>query len=126
MNKAAVIGLWIVTVLLGVMMAGSGFEKLRHEKWVELFAGWGYPDNFVYVVGVVELLGGLALLVPRTATYAGLALAAVMIGATTTQIGDGAGTGTIGFHIVLILLYLLVAFVRRPAFLRPAAPERAE
>jgi uncharacterized membrane protein YphA (DoxX/SURF4 family) len=64
----------------------AGGSKFRGPAWQRMFARWGYPDHFYLVIGVIEVIAALALLVPRTAAPAALALIVVMIGAGLTHI----------------------------------------
>lgn len=63
---------------------GTSFEK-------ELFLQWGYPLWFMYVVGVVEVLGAVLLHVKRLSQYAALGLVAVALGAISTHVAHGEG-----------------------------------
>jgi len=50
------------------------------DALVSITPGWvPYPRAVVFITGVLELLGGVALLVPRLRWWAGVALAAYVI-----------------------------------------------
>ena len=83
----------------------------------EQFAQLGYADWFRVLIGVLEIAGGLCLLIPRTAFYAAGVLGVVMIGAVGTLLRLGAGEQAIVPFVVLVLL-ALVAYARRPPFAR--------
>lgn len=102
-------GKWVLTILLAVLMAGPGSQKFTSNTWERMFRQWGYPDGFYLVIGAVEVIGGLALLIPRTASYGAIMLAIVMIGAAATQILKGGrnGVGEIVFASLLILLAVI-------------------
>lgn len=79
---------WACGVLLAVAFVFSGMSKLAGPsamRWAERFAGWGYPDNAQYVVGVLEVLGGLGVLIPKWRRGAAAMLVALMIGALGTH-----------------------------------------
>ena len=99
-------GTWILTLLLAVLMAGPGSQKFTSPVWERMFRTWGYPDGFYLVIGVVEVIGGIALLIPRVASYSAIMLAVVMIGAAATQIlrGGRNGVGEIVFASLLCVL----------------------
>ena len=99
-------GTWILTLLLAVLMAGPGSQKFTSPVWERMFRTWGYPDGFYLVIGAVEVIGGIALLIPRVASYSAIMLAVVMIGAAATQIlrGGRNGVGEIVFASLLCLL----------------------
>jgi putative oxidoreductase len=54
--------------------------------WISRFRGWGYPDHFYLAVGVAELLGASALLIPRLSTFGAALLIVVMAGAAATHL----------------------------------------
>jgi uncharacterized membrane protein YphA (DoxX/SURF4 family) len=69
--------------LLGLGLAGvhlwGGLERVALAGLGPAGLG-GYPSWMFVVVGVAELVGGLALLVPKAASYAALALSVVAAG----------------------------------------------
>jgi putative oxidoreductase len=72
----------------------AGWPKFSASSgWARAFAAWGFPVWFRLLVGVVEVSGGLLLLLPMTRLYAAGALAVIMLGAMATHIihGDPAG-----------------------------------
>ena len=70
-------GIALVFVLFGMEKFPSGPES----SWVKMFEQIGFGQWFRYFTGIVEVLGGVLVLIPRTAT-AGLALlACTMAGA---------------------------------------------
>jgi uncharacterized membrane protein YphA (DoxX/SURF4 family) len=99
-------GTWILTLLLAVLMAGPGSQKFTSPTWERMFRTWGYPDGFYLVIGAVEVIGGIALLIPRVASYSAIMLVVVMIGAAATQIlrGGRNGVGEIVFASLLCVL----------------------
>jgi uncharacterized membrane protein YphA (DoxX/SURF4 family) len=54
-------------------------------RWAERFAQWGYPAHAHYVVGVLEIVGGVGVLIPRWRRAAAAILMALMIGALCTH-----------------------------------------
>jgi putative oxidoreductase len=97
---------WLLTLLLAVVMVGPGSQKFTGPTWERMFRTWGYPDGFYLVIGAVEVIGGIALLIPRVASYSAIVLAVVMIGAAATQIlrGGRNGVGEIVFATLLCAL----------------------
>jgi uncharacterized membrane protein len=66
------------------------------DALVSITPGWvPYPREVVFITGVLELLGGVALLVPRLRWWAGVALAAYVIAVWPANIKQAAE------HIVL-------------------------
>jgi len=81
---------WVVGLYLAQMYVRNGLYKFDPEGfWTAPFERWGYPVWFRLVVGFIETAGGILILVPWTATYAGIAVAVVMAGAFYTRFGSG-------------------------------------
>ena len=99
-------GTWILTILLAVLMAGPGSQKFTSNVWERMFRQWGYPDGFYLVIGAVEVIGGLALLIPRFASYSAIVLSIVMVGASATQVMRGGrnGVGELVFAALLAVI----------------------
>ena len=80
---------WAGAIFLAVVFVAVGFSKLGGASamgWSERFGQWGYPANTAYVVGVLEILGGFGVLIPRWRRAASLTLAVVMMGALCTHL----------------------------------------
>lgn len=112
MNRFRVIGIWILQVLIAALFVIQGILKLSGSPaWLSKFHRWGYPDHFYLAVGIVELLAGMALLIPRVAKWGALVLIVVMTGATATH----------GVHrepqvittLVLLALLAIILYLRR-------------
>lgn len=111
-RRGANVALWALQGLLGLFFVLAGATKLAGaEQAVELFDDIGAGQWFRYVVGTLEVAGGIGLFIPRLAGLAGLGLAGVMVGAVTTHVFVIGGN----FALPLILgaLAALVAWGRR-------------
>jgi len=95
------VGLTVVFVL-------SSIPKLiTLESVMGSFQAWGYPSWFMYVVGAIEFVGGIALLSTAAAPIAATALCGVMLGAVITHLLHGAfGLATIPALLFVALTYL--------------------
>jgi uncharacterized membrane protein YphA (DoxX/SURF4 family) len=81
---------WLLGLYLARMFVSMGWVKFDPEGfWTAAFERWGYPVWLRLLVGGIETVGGVALLIPWVATYAGVALAVVMGGAWVTRLMDG-------------------------------------
>jgi len=83
------IAVWAIAIFLAVIFIYAGISKLRGTSaigWAERFGRWGYPVGASYLVGVIEILGGIAVLIPRWRRAASLTLVALMIGALCTHV----------------------------------------
>ena len=79
---------WACAIVLAVSFVFVGISKLRDPaatRWAERFAQWGYSANASSAVGVLEILGGLGVLIPRLRRAAAAILVALMIGALGTH-----------------------------------------
>ncbi len=80
----------LVGLYLAYLFLIQGWKKFDPEGfWAPAFNRWGYPVWFMFLIGFLEVAGALLLLIPKTAFYAGIALATVMIGAFTTRAING-------------------------------------
>ena len=88
MIKLPAVAVWACAIFLAVAFVFVGISKLRDPaavRWTERFVQWGYPANAQYVVGVLEILGGVGVLIPRWRQAAAATLVVVMIGALGTH-----------------------------------------
>jgi putative oxidoreductase len=116
MARMKLIGLWLITCLMALVMVGPGLQKFTSPVWQRMFRSWGFPEHFYLVIGAIEVIAGLGLLIPRTAAPSAAVLSIVMIGAAITQLTVGGRNG-VG-EIVLAALLGLVAYARREPWLR--------
>ena len=76
----------ITSILALIFLLSGGAKLLGLEFELEAFERWGYPLWFMYLTGVIEVVGGLALLIPKLAAYAAVAMSGVMVGAVATHL----------------------------------------
>lgn len=108
-DQSKMIVVWVLSILLAVAYFWAGLWKLLgSEAMASQFAGWGYPVWFMTVIGIIEVGGGITLLVPRTAAYAAAALGVVMLGAAYTHIANAEGAAVL--RPLLFLAVLAVVF----------------
>ncbi len=121
--KAKTTGIWMLTILLCAMFLLAGSVKFdSSEIWPRMFSEWGYPDGFVYVIGGIEVIAAVVLLVPAAAAYAAMVIAVLMFGAAATHLLHDQ---MFMFDVVIMLLALLLAWVRRPAMRALGLPARS-
>jgi hypothetical protein len=97
---------WITTILFAGLMAFSAIpDVMMAEDAVKFITHLGYPEYFIFFIGVAKLLGCIAILVPgfpkiREWAYAGLFFD--LIGAAYSNIMvDGWQSGMV-FMLVFI------------------------
>jgi putative oxidoreductase len=117
MRYVKIIALWTLQIFIGLMFVLVGVMKFQDPTWARNFGRWGYPEGFYMVVGVLEAVGGVALLVPRFTTYAALLLMTMMAGATLTHLVYGE-THRLLVPVVYLLVTALVGWLRRKSALR--------
>jgi putative oxidoreductase len=87
-SRAAHRVLWALQILMGVFfVVASAAPKFAGDAYaVQIFTEIGAGQWLRYAIGVVELAGGIGLMVPRLAGPAAVGLMALMIGAGYTQV----------------------------------------
>ncbi|NKY43934.1 DoxX family protein [Nocardia cerradoensis] len=109
--------LWTLQIVLGLFFViASGLPKVVGQSdAVRIFHDIGWGDWFRYFTGLVEISGGIGLLVPRLSWLAAAGLSITMVCAAATQafVMD-APAGAI-FPLVLMAVFAWIAYERRPA-----------
>lgn len=107
------IALWVLQALLAAAFLAAGGSKLAGvPQMVALFDQIGMGQWFRYLTGLVEVIGAVALLVPRTTAYAAGQLAITMACAAVTHLAFIGGNPVPA--IVLCALSGFVAYRRWP------------
>ena len=71
---------------MSLIFLASGFAKLLSLEFeLAAFARWGYPEGFMYFIGILEVAGALGLWLRKLTALAGLGLAVLMLGAVATH-----------------------------------------
>jgi putative oxidoreductase len=103
---------WVLSCFAALIFLASGFVKFGDPHAVANFIGWGYSDSFRVFIGVLELFGAVALLIPPFTTLGASGLSVVMLGAVFTHLShDQAPLALIPLTLLVIVLYL--AYARR-------------
>jgi uncharacterized membrane protein YphA (DoxX/SURF4 family) len=110
------ITLWVTQIVLGAffVVACAGPKLLGEPTTVEMFHQMGAGQWFRYLVGALELAGGIGLLIPRLAGLAALGLTGVMVGATYTELVVLDSYAMAITPAVLGVVFALVAWGRWP------------
>jgi DoxX-like protein len=106
----------ILSALPALMLASSAVMKfIKPAAVVEGFARFGYPENLIVMLGVVEMLCAVIYVIPRTAFLGAILMTGYLGGATATNVRVGDPT----FFVPVLLgvlawggLYLRDARVR--------------
>ena len=112
-GKVRTIALWILSGLVALAFFGAGGAKLAGAAaMVELFDKVGRGQWFRYFTGLLEVAGGIGLLIPRYAFYAAGLLAVVMVGAIIAHLTI-LGTSP-AVPVVLLVLSGTIVWLRKP------------
>ncbi len=112
-GRARNFALWVLQTLTAAAFLMAGFAKLTGDpRAVWVFTSIGVGDWLVYSVGFLEILGAIALLVPRLAGLSGLAFVVLTVGAVITHVVIGI---PIAFPAVLLVFAAVIAWGRREA-----------
>lgn len=104
---------WVLSGLAGLAFLAAGGSKLAAApQMVAMFGKIGVGQWFRYLTGGLEVIGAIALFIPRTAFFGALLLAAVMVGAVVTHLAVLGGSPVPA--LVLLVIVGTVAWIRRP------------
>lgn len=120
-GRALRIGLWIAQVLLFAMFTAAGLTKLMTPiPQLAAMMPWAgqYSETFVRIIGVVDLAGGLGILLPaltrilpRLTVLAALGCAVLQVFALVFHLARGEA-GVTPLNLVLLALSLFVLWGR--------------
>ncbi|MFI0516154.1 DoxX family protein [Streptomyces sp. WSLK1-5] len=101
-----------VVLALFYVIASALPKLIAHPSAVEGFDRMGWGSAGMYTIGLLELAGGIALLIPVLQSVAAVALSALMVGAFVVQLTyfDGENAAT---PLILMIPLALIAWARR-------------
>ncbi|WP_327114933.1 DoxX family protein [Nocardia sp. NBC_01730] len=107
--------LWTLQIVLCLFfIIASGLPKVFGQAdAVRIFNEIGLGDWFRYLTGIVEIAGGIGLLVPRLSGLAAAGLSVTMVLAAATQAFIMGAPGLAPFPLVLAVLFAWLAYRRR-------------
>jgi uncharacterized membrane protein YphA (DoxX/SURF4 family) len=107
-------GAWALRVFLALVFVAAGLDKFMGPMWVRVFNDIGFGQWFRYFTGMIEVLGGLLLLVPRATPIAVPLLVCTMAGALLVHATVvGIGPQTIAVSVLIAALLGLWSLSRR-------------
>jgi uncharacterized membrane protein YphA (DoxX/SURF4 family) len=110
--RIANVATWIVQVVIGVQFVfGGGLKLSGTPVMVDLFTDIGAGQWLRFVVGTLEVAGGLGLLIRPLCGLAAAGLALVMVGAAVTNVAVISENPTL--PVVYLVLLTLIAYRRR-------------
>ncbi|MGA8245578.1 MAG: DoxX family protein [Nocardioides sp.] len=116
------IALWIVASVLALVFAASGASKVTLSRQALIAKGYGWAEDFaslqVILIGILEVLGALALVGPPAlhiadllSPIAAIGLAVMMSAAATVHVRRGE-TAHVAVPLVLVILSAALAGLR--------------
>ena len=115
-DRLGTLGTWLPRIAIALVFVSVGSSKFSDPMWVRLFGQIGLGQWFRYLTGVMQIAGGLLVLIPRTA-LAGIVLAAcTMLGASVAWLTvlHAPMNAPIPGVMFFILVAIGVAEYRRP------------
>ncbi|OEK01100.1 hypothetical protein BFP97_06075 [Roseivirga sp. 4D4] len=107
-TKEKGIAVWSISIVVAVYLILKGIQKVSPSPgMVSFFADWGYSETFLRILGVLEVLGGLLLFIPKAAFYGGVLLSGILLGATYTLLINHSA----GLAEPLVFLFLSVTII---------------
>lgn len=82
------VALWVSAIVAAAASAKTGVELLSGAG-IGQFEKWGYAPSFSITIGVLQLVGAIGLLVPRSSALAALGLIVILFGAVGIQALEG-------------------------------------
>ncbi|RFS26616.1 DoxX family protein [Chitinophaga silvatica] len=120
-SKPLNIGLWTLQGLLSILFITGGIMKLFQSipQQQEMYPWTGQvPELFVRLLGVIDLLGGIGIIIPallkirpQLTVLAAIGIIMLMIAATVFHISRGE-VNVVGFNIVVAILAAVIVWGR--------------
>jgi len=100
--------IWLLRMALAIIFVVVGFVKIPgsiHPMWVRMFERIGLGQWFRYFTALVEIVGGMLMLVPSATLVSGLLLASAMVGALLVHIF------VIGIGVQTVVVFALLCAI---------------
>lgn len=115
---------WLISLGLSSVFIQYGWPKFDPEGfWTAAFTErWGYGLWFMYLIGFLEIVGAVAILIPRLASYGGFLLAIIMVGALTTRLIHGVSlTDAVSIvNFMITALFIAAYWIKHFDFIKVA------
>ena len=123
-STGVTIAVWALRVLMAALFLFAAFMKLTgRPMMVSEFDRIGLGQGFRYFTGSLELIGGIAVLIPRLSPFAAVLLALIDAGAFVAQVTtlhmDWIHTIIIGLVLGALIYLQRDAFGRNSVLLPP-------
>jgi putative oxidoreductase len=114
-SRTAHRALWVLQILMGVFfIVASAAPKFWGDPYaVQIFTEIGAGQWFRYLIGAIELAGGIGLMVPRLAGPAAVGLMGLLIGAGYTQAVVLDAPAMVVTPVIIFVVAAVIAWGRR-------------
>jgi len=105
---------YIVLVILSLLAISSGVAKVMLlPQDLEFFGGYGFTSQLLIVFGMIQILGGILLVVPRSRMVGGIIVASTFLLSVMLLI---LASNLVSATVTLIFVALLIFVVKyKPA-----------
>lgn len=112
-GRAGTIALWVLQVLTAGIFVMAAVPKVTADPMAAAgFAQIGLGNAGMYIIGTLELLGAIALFVPRLMGLAATAFVALMIGAVIVTLAVD-GPAMVALPAGTLVASAIIAWARR-------------
>lgn len=109
----------VILAILTLLAMSSGVTKIMlMQRDVEFFGQYGFTDPILIAYGVIQLAGGILMIVPKTRILGAVVVAATLVVSLVVLVMAGNFPVAI---ITLICIVLLVFIIRQSAYSEKAA-----
>jgi uncharacterized membrane protein len=109
-----------------LLFAPAILDKLIDpDEYGRLFTTWGYPSWGPLVIGIIEIMGLVALWIPPLSTSAIVTLMVIAAGATGTWLIHGPKS-TAAYPGTILVLVASLAWLQQAVMRRDSQTERSE
>ena len=88
-SRIGMLTTWLPRIAIALVFVGVGLSKFTDPMWVRLFGRIGFGQWFRSFTGIMQIFGGILVLIPRLSLVGIAMLACTMAGAVITWIAFG-------------------------------------
>jgi uncharacterized membrane protein YphA (DoxX/SURF4 family) len=123
-DRIDLIRTWVPRIAMSLFFLSFGSQKFTDRYWLEVFATIGVGDWLRYLAGVLQVGGGLLLLIPRLSLLGAAMLAVTMVGAILAWIFFLGSPGSAIIPAVILGMLVAIGF-GRPLHVRGPAADKS-
>lgn len=105
-------GILLIRIILGIVFIAHGWAKFQNmEGTIGFFVSIGLSALVAYVISIIELVGGIMMLLGIFTRYVALLFAGTMVGAIITVKGQLGFFGGYEYELTLLVVSLAMVFL---------------